>query len=61
MWVPNVPGSAAVCWVGHRKIWLEGLMAPYVFPFMIDAASLLLGIALGAIGMLGVVMIIKNL
>jgi hypothetical protein len=36
-------------------------MAPYIFSFMIDAASLLLGIALGAIGMLGVVMIIKNL
>jgi hypothetical protein len=36
-------------------------MAPYVFPFMIDAASLLLGMALGTVGALAVVMIVKNL
>jgi hypothetical protein len=36
-------------------------MAPYMFSFMIDAASLLLGIALGAVGTLAMVVIVKNL
>ena len=44
----------------YRAVRIERLMAPYVFAFMIDADSLLLGIVLGAVGMLGVVMIIKN-
>jgi len=36
-------------------------MAPYVFSFMIDAASLLLGMVLGAVAALAMVMIVKNL
>jgi hypothetical protein len=36
-------------------------MAPYVFSFMIDAASLVLGMALGAVGTVAMVMIVKNL
>jgi hypothetical protein len=35
-------------------------MAPYVFPFMIDAASLLLGMVLGAVGAWAVILVIKN-
>ena len=35
-------------------------MAPYVFPFMIDAQSLVLGIALGFVAGLAVVLVIKN-
>jgi hypothetical protein len=35
-------------------------MAPYVFPFMIDAESLLLGVALGAVAALAIVLIAKN-
>ena len=61
MCVPDVSGSAAVCWSGHRKIRVERLMAPYVFSFMIDAESLVLGIVLGAIGALALVLIIRNL
>jgi hypothetical protein len=60
MCVPNVQGSAVVCGIGYRKIWFERLMAPYVFSFMIDAASLLLGMALGAVGALAVILVIKN-
>jgi hypothetical protein len=36
-------------------------MAPYVFSFMIDAASLVLGLVLGAVAALAMVMIVKNL
>jgi len=36
-------------------------MAPYVFSFMIDAASLLLGMALGAVAALAMILIVKNL
>jgi hypothetical protein len=36
-------------------------MAPYVFSFMIDAASLVLGMVLGAVAALAMVMIVKNL
>jgi hypothetical protein len=35
-------------------------MAPYVFPFMIDAESLVLGIGLGFVAGLAIVLIIKN-
>jgi hypothetical protein len=35
-------------------------MAPYVFPFMIDAESLLLGMALGAVAAWAIVVIAKN-
>jgi hypothetical protein len=58
--MPNVQGSAAVCWLRYRKIWLERLMAPYGFPFMIDAESLLLGMALGAVAAWAIVVIAKN-
>jgi hypothetical protein len=36
-------------------------MAPYIFPFMIDAESFVLGLALGAVGALAIVLIAKNL
>jgi hypothetical protein len=61
MYVPNVPGSAAVCWAGYRTIWPERLMAPYMFSFMIDAESLVLGIGLGFVAAVAMVMIVKNL
>jgi hypothetical protein len=35
-------------------------MAPYVFSFMIDAESLLLGIGLGFLGALALVLVIRN-
>ena len=35
-------------------------MAPYVFPFMIDAESLVLGIGLGFVAGLAVIVIIRN-
>jgi hypothetical protein len=35
-------------------------MAPYVFSFMIDAASLALGMVLGAVGALAMILVIKN-
>ena len=35
-------------------------MAPYVFPFMIDAQSLVLGIGLGFVAGLAVIVIIRN-
>jgi hypothetical protein len=36
-------------------------MAPYMFSFMIDAASLVLGMVLGAVGTVAMGMIVKNL
>jgi len=36
-------------------------MAPYIFPFMIDAESLVLGIGLGLVAGLAIVIIIRNL
>jgi len=35
-------------------------MAPYLFSFMIDAESLILGVALGAVGALALVVVIRN-
>ena len=35
-------------------------MAPYIFSFMIDAQSLVLGIALGLVAGLAIVIIIRN-
>ena len=35
-------------------------MAPYVFPFMIDADSLMLGIAMGFVAGLAVILVIQN-
>lgn len=35
-------------------------MAPYLFSFMIDAESLLLGMVLGAIAALSMVIIVRN-
>jgi len=36
-------------------------MRPYLFSFMIDPASLLLGMALGGVAALAAIIIIKNL
>jgi len=36
-------------------------MAPYIFSFMIDANSLILGIGLGLVAGLSMVIIIRNL
>ena len=59
--MPYVSRQSSHHLAGHRALWLERLMAPYVFSFMIDAASLVLGLVLGAVAALAMVMIVKNL
>jgi hypothetical protein len=57
MWLSYVPDTI---YRVNREIWIERLMAPYVFSFMIDAESLLLGIGLGFLGALALVLVIRN-
>jgi hypothetical protein len=58
MCLPDVSRSVVDGGIGHGQ---EIIMAPYLFPFMIDPASLLLGVSLGAAAAVAAIIVIKNI
>ena len=58
MRMPHVPGSAVAGVFQRQSGCIE--MKPYIIPFIVDAESLILGVALGVVAALALI-VIKNI